>query len=100
MTVQPIEQVRSGLFIAAVVLVYYLAAGILVRLLLRRLGRYTLPMTGRAVWSRRMILALAALGTLCIAYGFLVEPYWLQVTRVRIESPKIPKGSRPIRIVH
>jgi predicted MPP superfamily phosphohydrolase len=47
-----------------------------------------------------IILGLAALGTLCIAYGFLIEPYWLEVTHVRIESPRIPKLSRPIRIVH
>ena len=100
LTMQPIEQVRIVVFLGAVVLVYFLAAGILVRLILRRFGR-SAPIRNRGrVWFRRIVLALAAVGTLCIAYGFLIEPSWLQVTRVRIDSPKLPRGSRPIRIVH
>jgi uncharacterized protein len=99
--VQPIEQFRITVFLGAVVLVYVLAARILVRLVLRRFGLITTIAHGRRlVWSRRVILALAAIGTLCIGYGFLIEPNWLEVTHVRIESPKLPKGSRPIRIVH
>jgi uncharacterized protein len=47
-----------------------------------------------------IILGLATFVLLCIAYGFYIEPSWLQVTRVRIESPKLPRGTRPIRIVH
>jgi predicted MPP superfamily phosphohydrolase len=35
----------------------------------------------------------------CIAYGFWIEPYWIQVTHVKILSAKLPQGSRPIRIV-
>lgn len=97
---QPVEQLRFGLFIATVTLVYFLAAGILVRLALRRLGLITLPTSRRAAWTRRVILGLAALGTLCIAYGFAVEPFWPEVTRVRIESPKLTSGTRPIRLVH
>jgi predicted MPP superfamily phosphohydrolase len=97
---QPIEQFRIVVFLGAVVFIYVLAAGILVRLLFRRFGRRTMTQGREQVWFRMIILALAAIGTLCIAYGFLVEPNWLQVTRVRIESPKLPKGSRPIRVVH
>ena len=44
------------------------------------------------VWPR--------LGCLCVLYGWLVEPYWLSVTHVRIETPKFKAGSRPVRIVH
>jgi uncharacterized protein len=97
---QPIEQFRIVLFLGVVVVVYVLAAGILVRLILRRFGRTTLAQGRKMVWFRRIILALAAIGTLCIAYGFLIEPNWLQVTQVRIESAKLPRGSRPIRIAH
>lgn len=95
-----IEQVRFGLFLGAVVLVFFLAAGILVRFALRRLGLITLSTTRAAIWSRRAILGLAGSGLLCIAYGLLVEPYWPEVTHVAIASPKLPPGSRPIRIVH
>ena len=48
---------------------------------------------------RRFILGLAALGALCILYGFNVEPHWLEVTHVRLASPKFPAGSRPFRLV-
>lgn len=97
---QTAEHVRIGLFLTAVVLIYFLAGGVLVRFVLQRFGLTRLP-TGRgAVRTRRVILGLAALGTLCIASGFLVEPYWPAVTHVFIRSPKLPRGSRPVRIVH
>jgi predicted MPP superfamily phosphohydrolase len=90
---------RFGLFIAVVVLVYFLAGGILVRVALRRFGCATKLSSGKvAVSFRRLILGLAAVGSLCIAYGF-IEPYWPQVTHLRIESRKMPAKSAPIRIV-
>ena len=95
---QTVEQWRIGCFLASVALVYYLAASILVRLVLRRFGLARLDTSPRALWTRRVILGLAGLGTLCIAYGFL-EPYWPEVTHVRIASPKLVGASRPIRIV-
>lgn len=59
------------------------------------------PIESRAkIWARRITVALAAFGIGCIAYGYFVEPYWPEVTHVRLESGKIPRGSRPIRIVH
>jgi len=97
---QPIETIRCTLFLGVVVFVYVSAAGVLLRLFRQRLGLGSLPQSRPQVWCRRIVLGLAAFGTLCIAYGFLIEPYWLEVTRVRIDSPKLPKLSRPIRIVH
>jgi len=41
---------------------------------------------------------LACLGVLCIAYGFVVEPYWLDVTHERIVADELPPGSRSVRI--
>ncbi len=82
------ERLRFGLFIAVVVSAYFLSAGILVRKLLGRPH----PFGREARWFHWVILGLAALGTLCIAYGFLIEPYWPQVTQVRIASPKSTTG--------
>ena len=97
---QPIETIRCILFLGVVAFVYVSAAGVLLRIIRQRLGQGTLPQGRPQVWFRMIVLGLAAFGTLCIAYGFLIEPYWLQVARVRIESPKLPKLSHPIRIVH
>jgi uncharacterized protein len=97
---QTAELIRFGVFVAVVTLVYFLAAGILVRMALRRFG---LIQRSNGKWTLRMqqvILGLAALGTFCILYGFFIEPYWPEVTHVRIVSSKLAKSSAPIRIVH
>ena len=97
---QPAEMYRVLFFIGAVATVYVLAASVAVRSLLHKLGYIRLPSEGRQVWSRRIVLGLAAIGILCISYGYFIEPYWPSVTRVSIKSSKLPKGSRPIRIAH
>lgn len=56
----------------------------------------------RAVIRNRMrpaLLALLACGALCAAYGWFVEPYWPQVTRARIVTPRLAPGTTPIRVV-
>lgn len=47
----------------------------------------------------RFFILAAGVGTLSIGYGRLVEPYWPEVTRVRITSPKLKGATRPIRLV-
>jgi len=91
---------RALLFVGSVATVYGVAGIILLRWAVRKwLGRGQ-PSTGRSLLLQRAILGLAGVGLLCVAYGFRVEPYWVEVTRTRITSPRIPKGHRPIRIVH
>ena len=86
-------------FIAAVLFVYLMAALALGRIVLRRLRLISAP--SRAVaWAERASLALAFAGVLCIAYGYFVEPYRIAVTRHRVETAKLPRGTRPIRLVH
>ncbi|HEU4395252.1 MAG TPA: metallophosphoesterase, partial [Planctomycetota bacterium] len=63
-----------------------------------RRGRRPTPGTAR----RRLRLALfavAAGGVLCIAWGVLIEPHRLEVTRLQLESAKLPPGARAIRIL-
>jgi predicted MPP superfamily phosphohydrolase len=87
------------LFIAVVAGVYLFATLAIIRLTLRRLHLIGSPTHG-AVQAERLALALAAVGLLCIAYGYFIEPYRLAVTHVRVESPKLPRGTRSIRVVH
>jgi predicted MPP superfamily phosphohydrolase len=88
------------LFLCTVAVVFLLAALALGRTLLRRVGRLKSAPTGTQIWLQRIVLTLAAVGVLCMAYGYFIEPYWLSVTRVRIETAKLPRGTRPIRLVH
>lgn len=88
------------LFLCTVAAVYLFAAIALIRILLRRAGVLKSAPTGAQLWVQRIVLTLAAVGVLCMAYGYFIEPYWLSVTRVRIVSAKLPRGTRPIRLVH
>lgn len=93
------EKVRVFVFVGGVVAVYVTACGMAVRGVRRRLVPTPPPASQREIRFRRVIFTFAGMGLLCMAYGYFVEPYWLEVTRVHIESPKLPKGSRPIRII-
>lgn len=96
----PAEKIRVLLFVTAVFSVYAATLLIAGEYFYRRVT-HKATVDGRSfVWSRRVVLGLAALGILCFLYGSFIEPYWLEVTRVRIESLKIPKGARPIHVVH
>ncbi|MGB8508023.1 MAG: metallophosphoesterase [Pyrinomonadaceae bacterium] len=87
------------LFLCAVAAVYVMAAGALVRLILRRVRHGPEPSVAlRRI--ERLMLALALAGLLCFAYGHFVEPYWPEVTHVHLESAKLSGASRPIRVVH
>jgi len=88
------------LFIGAVGAVYGLAGLGLLRWGLRRWLRRGAEPTRRERIFLRVVYGLAGFGLLCIVYGFRVEPYWVEVTRSRISSPRLPKGTRPLRIVH
>jgi hypothetical protein len=99
-TVQLIELIRVFLFVGAVATVFVLAARTLLRIVLERLGRAVRPTRRWMIWSRGVVLGMAALGCVCVLYGWLVEPYWLDVSHVRIETSKFPKDARPVRIVH
>ena len=94
------EDFRVLVFLTAVAIVYVTAFAVLVKLLLQKFKLIN-PSRSRAdKWLSRTILTIAGLGILCVAYGYFVEPYWLDVSHVQIKSAKLPKGSRPIRIAH
>jgi uncharacterized protein len=93
------ESTAVLLFVCAVAAVYLFAACAVARWLLRRFG-FMGPTTRGALSAERASLALAAVGLLCFAYGRFVEPFWPQVTHVRVESPKLKGAQRPVRVVH
>ncbi len=96
----PAETARVTVFVIVVATVYGLAVLIAVRRALRRwFGRGTPGSRGRQFFDR-VILGLAVLGAVCFGYGRWIEPYWVEVTHTRILSHRLPKGSRPLRIVH
>jgi predicted MPP superfamily phosphohydrolase len=93
-------EMRVLLFLSLVAGVYVLAASVLLRKVLERIGRATPPEGKWHIRGRRVILSLAAVGVLCGLYGYFVEPYWPQVTRTQLRSHKLAGAQRPVRLVH
>jgi hypothetical protein len=63
----------------------------------RRLLGARVSLSRRYVWARWTVFGLALSGILFAADPF-IEPYWLEVTHIRIASAKLVVGSGPVRI--
>jgi predicted MPP superfamily phosphohydrolase len=87
------EALRVQIFVLCVGAVYLAAVVALVGRFLAR------PRIALRLWSRTA-LGLAALGVACMLYGRFVEPRWIDVTRTRVETTRLPVGHRGVRIVH
>jgi hypothetical protein len=85
------ETVRILLFVGVIVLIFVRAVAVVISY---ASGRR--PMA----WHAILFVALSGFGVTCIAYGYFVEPYWLDVTHVTVPTSKFSSGARPIRIVH
>ena len=94
-------RIRVAAFVAMVWIVILLAGGFLVYeyALYFAAGGKPRKRSWFAIWLRRVIVGGAGLGVLCLLYGFFIEPYWLEVTHIEVATPKLARGSQPIRIV-
>jgi predicted MPP superfamily phosphohydrolase len=82
----------------ATILLAYLVEIVLACLRLRR-GEAA-PAGRLRRWWRRSVLVLGTVGTVCVVYGFTVEPTWIEVTRVEVALVHLPSGSPTVRVVH
>jgi predicted MPP superfamily phosphohydrolase len=85
--------IAAVLFALALVVVYITACVVAFRLFRKR-------KTVHASLIDRAILILAGIGALCFVYGRFIEPNRLVTKHVEIQSAKIPRNKRPIRIAH
>lgn len=88
-------------FVAVIVFVYAAALRIAVISILRRLGRADRDKLNFLDKKKikYAVIALAVIFTLCIAEGYFIEPFWIEVTEHQVSLDKIPDGGK-IRIVH
>ena len=82
------------IFLAFAAVVVVLETQLLSRFLWRKLRRQSPPSVRR---YHVVIHSLSALGVLCILYGTFVEPYWPDITTVRLETDKLHTAT--LRIV-
>ena len=92
------EMLRVVSFVCMIALVYYLALSWCTDRVFHRTPRTRFARFFQSRIAGAVLLGCAALGMLCIAYGFFVEPYGLTVTTYRIETSKIPRGEQ-VRVV-
>src|ERR1051325_6614133 len=87
------------IFASVVAVVFVVSGGEFVRWILERLGRRPKTVSKSTLILKRFLFFLSGVGIGCIAYGYFIEPYWPEITSVKLTSPKIPVGSKPIRFV-
>src|SRR5262245_46740583 len=83
----------AAAFIVLIAIIYALAAHATVKLVrTRKLASLST--------AQRAAMALAVLGTLCIAYGYFIEPNRLTTSHIEIYSSKIAGANGAIQIAH
>jgi hypothetical protein len=83
----------AAAFIVLVALVFVFAAHALVNVLrTRKLSSLSM--------AQRLVIGLAAVGLVCMAYGYFIEPNRLSTSHIEIYSSKIAVGTGAIRIAH
>ena len=74
--------------------------GVVVFIFVRAIAATYRCVRGRPIsWREIAFMALAVIGVVCVAYGYFIEPNWLEITHVEVPTSKLPAGTRPIRIV-
>lgn len=89
------EHLSLLLFVSSVTIVFALFASVLVRIAIDALKKEKSVLSNRD----KVLLTLGSVGIGCILYGWLIEPYWLEVVHVSLSSPKI-KAGQTVRIAH
>jgi uncharacterized protein len=84
---------RVLIFLSLILLVYLHCAWILARRLFK-IGENPFHS-----WLNKVVIALGLTGVACFAYGYFVEPYWLDVSRVSVKSRKLGRGET-ITVAH
>lgn len=95
---QSAEMIRAVIFVGVVVGVYVAEAGVLVRFVRRRLAAGEDGPSGLLRPGAVVVHVLAIVGVGCMGWGYFVEPYRLEVTRVELRTGKLEEGR--LRIVH
>jgi predicted MPP superfamily phosphohydrolase len=90
------ELVAALIFVSAVFVVFVTAAVFAGSRLYHRFVKKQ-PLGPIRSWNERISLSLAAVGFVCMMYGYFVEPYWPEVTHTKIPVANLVS---PVRLVH
>lgn len=91
--------IRVVVFAAGVVLTYWLAFRWVLDRFQGHEPRSRLDHCFRSHWTGSLLLSLAGVGLVCIAYGTFIEPRQVTVKTYVIQTAKLPSDER-LRLVH
>lgn len=91
------EKILALVFVGSIATVYVLEICLIAAFVCRRLKR-TKDSPMRLSKAAPLIHALAVIGIICFAYGYFIEPYWIEVTTVEIQTKKLKDTS--LRLLH
>ena len=94
------EWVVTGLFLLLVGTIFLAYLVEIAAAIHRRFTGRATPAGPLRRWWRRSVLVLGSLGTVCVVYGWTVEPTWVEVTRHELTLARLPPGSPRVRLVH
>lgn len=97
---QPSERIAVLIFLGSVALLYGAAGTIVLRAAWRKVRGQRRERSPAAAWTRRGVLGLAIAGLGCMVYGRFIEPFWLEVRRIRLKAARLVGATRPVRIAH
>jgi hypothetical protein len=86
------EKIAAVIFVGGVASIYLLEILSISLSVLARIHRTT----RKSILWRKCTLPvhlLAAIGVLCLLYGYFVEPYWVEVSAVPIKTPDLAESS-------
>lgn len=90
--------IAVSIFVGMVISIYTFEVALLVRLVKDKLGQHKRVYTLCQRIMQWTLHSSATIGIFCILYGYFIEPYWLTITYVKIDTPNISKSSK-LRIV-
>ena len=90
------EFVSVGIFLTVILAVYIREGMLILGFILHKLRRREGP-SGFFTKKAVAVHTLAAIGILCFLYGIFVEPHWIEVKKVLLESGKLSNAS--LRVV-
>ncbi|MHC4638922.1 MAG: metallophosphoesterase [Planctomycetota bacterium] len=94
-----LEKISLLIFLLIIAAIYCTEAVLLLRYFLGKIIKNNLYKKHSILSKPAVCLhVVAVIGILCILYGFFIEPYWIEVNTIPIQTPKLKNTS--LKIVH
>ncbi|MFH0774521.1 MAG: metallophosphoesterase [bacterium] len=92
------EKIAVSIFLGAVISIYVFEAVLLVRLIRDRLSQHRRVYTVSQRIIQWTLHLLAIIGIFCVLYGYFIEPYWIKITYIKLNTSNLNGKLRVVQI--